>query len=48
MAKTKKKEEVTKSKEEIKLNKTTGTPKVDLMNPPFDPDIPESKQRWFR
>lgn len=23
-------------------------PKVDRQNPGFDPDIPESKQRWLR
>lgn len=25
-----------------------GLTKVDVMNPAFDPDIPEQKQRWLR
>lgn len=33
---------------EIKLeSKVTGTI-INKQNPPFDPDIPEQKQRWLR
>lgn len=34
---------------EVKLatTKSTGTV-VDKQNPPFDPDVPEQKQRWLR
>lgn len=41
-----KKKDPAEIKKVLELGKTTGT--VDLMNPPFDPDIPEQKQRHFR
>ena len=44
--KSKKKEEEEKLEKKEVSSETTGT--VDLMNPPFDPDIPEQKQRHFR
>lgn len=34
--------------EVVKENKTVEIKKVSKMNPPFDPDIPEQKQRWLR
>lgn len=37
---------VTASKDVVELTETTGT--IDKQNPPFDPDIPEQKQRWLR
>lgn len=46
LKKKKKEEEKVEEKEELVSRETTGT--VDLLNPAFDPDIPEQKQRWLR
>lgn len=48
MLKKLKRKEEEKVEEKKTTSETTGSEVVDLLNPAFDPDIPEQKQRWLR